>query len=314
MAEDEISKSKQITQLSKELLDDIELDRLSPDKLLLKVTRLARLTESERIQKWLTFEMVGYTSKDMLALEYMGYTGRWIDLSKGTGYWGPLAQQDAQIKSAEKALESTNMPNTSGDKGTWVIANVIAHANALRSEINQLSAIRSKVIALMHAFVSQVYYEKLLSGLAESLFENFREIVDPMIAESAEKILEKLPFIEMRLSEGVPEAISQAMNTCRRLIDAFADAVAPSETAETVLEDEILKTGPQHHLNRLTLHIADNTFSKSRRKRIKQSLRNVYERVSAGVHSDISTSEAKALLLHTYLLLGEIVLLAHDQS
>lgn len=38
----EESKSKHIVQLAKELLDDIELNRMSAEHLLLKATRLAR--------------------------------------------------------------------------------------------------------------------------------------------------------------------------------------------------------------------------------------------------------------------------------
>jgi hypothetical protein len=34
---------------------------------------------------------------------------------------------------------------------------------------------------------------------------------------------------------------------------------------------------------------------------------SIYDRVCAGVHADVDSGEARALVLHTYLLLGEIL-------
>ena len=59
------SEAAYILELSTELLDDIELDRLPPDKLILKANRLARLAGSEEVRQWLSFEMRGYNSRIM---------------------------------------------------------------------------------------------------------------------------------------------------------------------------------------------------------------------------------------------------------
>ncbi len=50
--------------LSQELLEDIELGRLSPENLLLKTARLARLVGNSEIQQWLNFELAGYPGND----------------------------------------------------------------------------------------------------------------------------------------------------------------------------------------------------------------------------------------------------------
>jgi hypothetical protein len=39
------------------------------------------------------------------------------------------------------------------------------------------------------------------------------------------------------------------------------------------------------------------------------SYKNLYDRVSATVHSDVTLEEARSLFLETYLLLGEIITL-----
>ena len=88
----EESKSKHIIELAKELLDDIELNRMSAEHLLLKATRLARWMGSEETQQWLKLEMVGYNGTEEVSLRYMSITGRWTDRQKMLGFWGPLAQ------------------------------------------------------------------------------------------------------------------------------------------------------------------------------------------------------------------------------
>ena len=76
------SQSQHILELSKELLDDIELSRIDADKLLLKCSRLARLVGSEEIQQWIEYEMKGYNVSDALSLKYMSSNGTMDRLRK----------------------------------------------------------------------------------------------------------------------------------------------------------------------------------------------------------------------------------------
>ena len=86
------SQSDHIRDLTKELLDDIELGRTTGERLLLKTARLARLIGSEEIKKWLEYEMRGYNSHDELSRKYITNTGRWIDKTENKAYYGPLSQ------------------------------------------------------------------------------------------------------------------------------------------------------------------------------------------------------------------------------
>lgn len=94
----EHSRSEHILELAKELLDDIELSRLSAESLLLKASRLARWVGSDEIK--------GYNSSNEISLKYMGVTGRWTDRDEVKGYWGPLAQQEAALEAQNKALQT----------------------------------------------------------------------------------------------------------------------------------------------------------------------------------------------------------------
>ncbi len=308
------SKSQLVLELARDLLDDIELSRLGSEALLLKVSRLARLSGSEEDQAWLHLELGGYNLNSATAEKFLSLTGRWIDRDKGVANWGPLAQQEAIIEASKLQLQSLSTHGLGGDGATYAVARISLESSKIASKLSRIGGIRSRVLGLLHKFVVRVYYERLFSSAAESIFERYQHSIDGLLAVSAGQALEKLPAIYDRLAEGDSEAVSQAMNTCRRLIDAFADANYPPADGHAMIGGQKLSTGKEHYQNRINLFIADNTDSASRRKRLRQSLSNIYDRVCAGVHDDITVEEGQALVLATYGLLGEILTLARQRS
>lgn len=303
----EESRSKHIAELAKELLDDIELNRMSAEHLLLKATRLARWMGSEETQQWLRLEMIGYNSTDEISVKYMSLTGRWVDRAKGTGYWGPLAQQEAAIGAEKAKLASMRTPDAGGEWANLAITNVTTAMTQTANVISTLSAIKSRVLARLHQFVSEVYYSLAFEGLSESIFERYKRDVDVLIAESCGNVLDQIPAVIDRLAEAQPEAVSQALTTCRRIIESFADSIFPP-TEETIeIGGSILNLGSDKHQNRINAYIHRHTDSQTRKKRLRQNLANLFDRVSTGVHADVTLEEARALFLNTYLLLGEIL-------
>jgi hypothetical protein len=301
------SKGEHILSLAQELLDDIELSRLSAESLLLKATRLARLAGSEKIQRWLSYEIGGYNSRDHISLEFMSRTGRWSNYDQKKGYWEPLAQQEASIQALRIELQSVRVPD--GTNAMGIINNILNKTSSIRQQIQIRSGIKSRVVSILHEFVASIYYEKVFSGLAENIFESYKEEIDAIIAEQCGDVLEKLPFIYDRLREGDSEAVSQGLTTCRRIIDAFANAIYPPTDETVEIGGNTLKLGANHHQNRLNAYIAERVLSDSRKQKLRQSLSNLYSRVSAGVHDEVTPQEAKALLLSTYLFLGEVLTL-----
>ena len=303
----EESRSTHITELAKELLDDIELNRMSAEHLLLKATRLARWMGSEETQKWLSLEMIGYNSSDPISLKYMSLTGRWIDREKGIGYWGPLAQQEAGIAAEKAKLASMRTPDAGGEWANVAIHNVTTAMTQTANIISTLSAIKGRVLARLHQFVSEVHYSLAFESLSESIFEKYKRDVDILIAESCGNVLSQMPAVVDRLAARQPEAVSQALTTCRRILESFADSIFPP-TEETIeIGGNTLNLGPDKHQNRINAFIHTRTNSQTRKKRLRQNLANLFDRVSTGVHNDVALEEAKALFLNTYLLLGEIL-------
>lgn len=301
------SRSEHILQLARELLDDIELSRTSPESLILKASRLARWVGSDEVRDWLKLEMSGYNTTNPTSLKYMGLTGRWTDYEKKLGYWGPLAQQEATIEAERAKLASLRTPDSSSDYAAIAIGNVTSAMTASASMISRLSGIKTRVLGLLHSFVSDVYYEKEFDSLSESIFERYKRDVDSLISEHCGDVLEKIPSVMDRLAEGDQESIAQSLATCRRIIEAFADSVYPSTDQTIEIGGNVLKLDASKHQNRINAYIHTKTESQSRRQRLRQNLSNLFDRVSTGVHTDVGAEEARALFLNTYLFLGEVL-------
>ncbi|RWI96383.1 MAG: hypothetical protein EOR22_06385 [Mesorhizobium sp.] len=308
------SEAEHILELSGELLDDIELGRLPADKLLLKANRLARLAGSDEIKKWLGYELHGYVTNDPVSVRYMTITGRWTNYERQEGFWGPLAQQESSIDTYKARMETTKLTSLSGEWALRVnMDNATTNGN-LSKAIIQLSGIKSRVLSKLHSFVTSVYYERQFADVAERTFEGYKKNVDALIAEKAGSLLTKLPSVVARLKEGDREAISQALTTCRRILEAFADAVYPPTDDTFELGGNALKLDASKHQNRVNVYIAQRTESSSRRNRLRQNLANLFDRVSTGVHSDVTADEAYSLFLNVYLFLGEVLTLPESTA
>lgn len=308
------SESEHILSLSRELLDDIELQRLEADKLLLKVSRLVRLAGTDEIKHWIKLEMEGYRSNDDVSDRYMSRTGRWTNVAERKGYWGPLAQIEENIRVQRQRIDVSKVESLSGDGIIGAMRMNREAQQALASGISSLVAIRSRVLNMLHTFVVGVYYERQFAKVAESTFEQYKKDVDALIAFHAGDVLEKLPAVVARLQEGDEEAISQALTTCRRIIDSFADAIYPPQAGTYNLGGSDLSLDASKPQNRINIYVSERTESKSRRHRIRQNLSNLYDRVSTGVHDDVTKEEAFSLFLNVYLFLGEVLHLGINKS
>ena len=179
--------------------------------------------------------------------------------------------------------------------------------NSLTANLSKLTGVRSRVIGLLHTFVSGVYYERQFADLAESTFERYKKDVDALIATHAGEVLSKIPSVVKRLREGDEEGISQALSTCRRILEAFADAIYPPTDDTFELGGNTLKLDASKHQNRINAYIATRTESSSRRTKLRQNLSNLFDRVSTGVHTDVTNEEAFSLFPNVYLFLGEVL-------
>ncbi len=319
------SKPEYVLELARELLDDVELSRLSLESLLLKAGRLAHIMGNEEMEACLGFELHGiFPRGNALATEWARRVGRYTDESKNLGYWDPLAALDARLIATQTQLQALRIPDLSyapksasqydhvgpgfaGNPITLGLSSVIQKQDALRIEILEFSKIKSRVLAILHRWVSVVYHEKLFSHRQGTLFEKLEAQVAGRLGERSADALKKFPSVQERLFAGDPEAVSHALSTCRRMMDSFCDSIQPPSDTPVELGGEQLAVTAQHTKNRFRVYLLNHCASESRRTRLRQTMTNLYDRTSTGVHADVSPEEAHFLFFEVYLWIGEVL-------
>lgn len=301
------SKGMYITELASEILDDAELQRCSVEVLVLKAARLARLCDETEIMQWLWFERSSYNVADTVSLEYMGHTFRWIDYKEKKGYWGGIADQISAITAYQNQLDVVKSFRPSGDYSMMQLQQQQEKVVALNNFIMQHARIVARVRSLIQEFSFKVFRSRVFTSQAETIFERYQADVDAALREKANDALQKIPHIFDRLSAGDEEAVSHALTTCRRLIEAFANAVYPPSDEKVLLGEQPTDVTERHVKNRLRVYVKQRVPSVSRYDRLNKTLAFLYDRVSAGVHADVDIGEARSIVLQTYLLLGEIL-------
>jgi hypothetical protein len=302
-----VSKTDQITALALEVLEDAEMSRTSVETLVLKASRLARLVGDEEAIRWLQCERLGYNNSDEVSIKYLRLTDRWIDVQTKEAYYGSTVMQESVVMAQKEQLDVAKKYMPSGD---WVWYQSDAQQKRVAEIMNTMTAsqrILSAVRGQIQEFATSVYYEKLFSHQVGTIFTQYQDEVDTLLAAKAKAAFNRLPQAFERLGAGDQEAISHALSTCRRVIDSFADAVYPPRPELARIGEEEIKVGARETRNRLRAYVHERIGKGSRYERINRAITSLHDRVSAGVHSDADVGEARALVLHTYLLLGEIL-------
>ena len=113
-----------------------------------------------------------------------------------------------------------------------------------------------------------------------------------------------------------PEDWANAVHSCRRILVDLADALYPPRQEPVVVGGKEIKVGEEQYINRLVQFIAGRAESKTYRDVVGTDLSSIGKRLDAindavckGTHTEISQDEASRYIIHTYLLISDIVTL-----
>lgn len=157
------------------------------------------------------------------------------------------------------------------------------------------------------------------SSINESIFSAYQRQVDRLLSDGTPELVEKFTAVYRRLREAaalhpdqeVPEELSQAITTCRRILKAVVDHVFPP-TDEPASGGQSLDDA--HHRNRLTQFINQQSDSGSHRDMTTAMVSGLYERFKAvdtltnkAVHAEMALEIANLCALNTYIICGEVL-------
>jgi hypothetical protein len=301
-----VTRRAEIIRLSEGLLQALEGSPLlnSTGTIINKGIRIAELAGNETYSYFFYLEMSGYPPPGGRHDDILRRTRRWDGGDRFTPH--PAALLEDEIPRMEAEISRLRITASTAVTHAQV-KSFNDRITLLAENLSRNRAILHHVRALSYRFASTTVAEVKFSNQSADIFAQFQRIVDAKIAATAKDAFEKLPSVFERLNAGDQEAISHALSSCRRIIDAFTDAVFPPREEPYVIGEHRLDVTAKQVRNRARAYVASAGFSKSQRERLNKIFNLLYDRICAGVHADVTVAEARALVLNTYVLLGELV-------
>lgn len=325
--------------LSGTILENLEMGQVSLVSIALKACRLARLLNDFDYQKAFEFEASGYPSgPDGVDIETwrIGKLAGRVFQEKVTEnkkeeikeycYVESIEQLEETITTGKTALSVAQDPNislASANPHQWLQnpnGNAQERANirvGLNKNVSRISSRRS----FIHRYASRKYAELKFSEIAEDIFSRHREDLDDKISSIVPTSTQKFTAIYGNLRSENPEDWSNAVHSCRRLLQDLADALyAPRESMTKISNGRTIeiKLGADQFINRLVAFIEKNSSSKNFSSIVGSNLEFIGNRLDAifraaqkGSHTTIQNrQEADRYVIYTYLIVGDIVSLA----
>jgi hypothetical protein len=172
---------------------------------------------------------------------------------------------------------------------------------------------------MIHEYVLRSHYELKFSGIADDVFSRIRSRVDSTIAHIVPDAVQKLAAVYENLQSDNPEDWSNAVRSCRRILQELADVLFPATDEERIVEIEgkkrTIKLGKDQYINRVIAFVESKSASSrfndlvgSHLSFLGNRLDSVFTATQKGSHATIvSRQEADRYVVYTYLLLGDIL-------
>lgn len=323
--------------LSSEILRNLELSETSLTNIALKASRLAGLLNDFDMQQLFGYEASGYPSEEesvptdvwelgVIAGRVSTSRDKKTDKVEELMELRSIAQIESELALAEPALTAAADPDVSlasANPNQFVsegIGNKFER-QTIRNQQSLNSARLAKSRGFIHKYVSQKYYELEFSEIADDVFSRTRERVDAMIGGIVPAAVKRLTAAYENLRSENPEDWSNAVHSCRRVLEDLADALFPATNAPRTRDGKKIELGKNNYINRLIAFIEDNNNSERFSELVGSQLAFVGNRLDAvfratqkGSHTTLGREEADRYVVYTYLLVGDILSLRSNAA
>ena len=299
--------------LAEQGLRELELSEASLSSIALKASRIARILGDHEMQNIMLYEVGGYPSKP---------SGVDKDIWKSAERAGRVYREnekDGEEKSYAKLESIESMESIiSANKELLKCAQYPLERSKASSAITSTAIMIGKRRSFIYQYLSDIYYELKYSIATGDSFSRIRSNVDSNIAELIPHSLKKFTAIYDNLESENSEDWSNAVHSCRRVLQDLADALYPARedvTKQINSKSRTIKLGPDAYINRLIAYAEENTDSKrfqeivgSHMRFLGERLDSVFQAAQKGSHAEIVTqSEADRYVVYTYMVVGDLM-------
>lgn len=321
MAKEE--KLRAALELCEELLEDLELSNRTLTQLAMRASRLARLIGNDDKQQIFLYEAAGYPMPPKDSPE-----------RRESNRLAMLAGRSYQVKEGDEEVtyynrKSIEIIEHEAEILKLDLSSFPAGANGLagmrRDDLKRdLSGIMSLIVqrrSFLYEFVSNSYYELKFSAVANDVFDRMRHQVDTMLGELVPVAVRKFSAIYENLASTNDEDWSNAVHSCRRILQDTADVLYPARE-HMVVNNKKIMLGEENYINRLVAYAQEKSESTRYSAIVGSHLGFLGDRLDAlfsaaqkGSHKTISSQEeADRCVVYTYLLVGDILRLYADDA
>ena len=323
---------KECTALATDILQNFELSELPVSKIILKCLRLCRLLGDEEGVLLFTFESSGYPSTpEGLPAESWRIAGlagrRYVESKEINGKkikdeyakTELIAEIEELIEAQKIRLSASNDPNisiTSANPNQYVYApggNTMERSNIIGS-IKGYQSWLQKITGNLYAYVLNIYNKLMYGNIVEDTFTQSRLKVNDDLAKICPKAIGKFVSVYSNMDSDNPEDWANAVHSCRRILLDVADALYPPKDEPILVNGKKINVGTDQYVNRLVQFISGKAGSKTNRDVVGADLSSVGMRLDAindavckGTHVEVTKDEASRYIIHTYLLISDIL-------
>lgn len=321
-------------ELSSEILTNLELSNIPLQNIALKASRLARLLNDFDYQKIMSYEASGYpstptgVSPDVWRLGKEA--GRVIEKEdaktkeiKQFMYTESIGEIEETLRTVDTALAAARDPDislSSANPNQYVSAGIVNRFE--RDSIRQNAASQAKRLAsrrnLLYQYALQRHYELKFSGIADDIFTRTRNKVDQRIGELIPDSVQKFTAVYENLLSENPENWSNAVHSCRRILQDLADVIFPPREDGVIKigdKEKTVKLGKDNYINRIIAFVQEKASSERFEEIVGSNLTYLGDRLDStfqasqkGSHANIvSRDEADRYVVYTYLLVGDVL-------
>jgi hypothetical protein len=183
-------------------------------------------------------------------------------------------------------------------------------------QYNRYKKRKSDISSNIYQYAMNVYYQLNFSENVSDIFDVYRNIVDNKLPTIMLNSRDKLDSITNNLQSQNQEDWSNAVHTCRKLLQDFADELYPPSNTKVIGTDgKSYDISKGSYINRLIQYIekynsSDNfkQITNSNIEYIGKRLDAVYGASNKGTHETITTlEEARRYVIYTYLFMGDVL-------
>ena len=329
-------------ELSEEILESIELEKIKLSSIVLRCLRLARLINDNEAALWLQYESTGYPRADNGHIEKNAFE---IAYQKGRKEFPKNAKDTKRyvfpetVSELEAGIEiARNSKNTLTTEGVSVEGQMAALAlststNNVRNEreyiVTTVIDYQNKLTRLRgnyYNYALNISHQLKFGNKAESIFNEYRIIVEDVFSEIAPESLNKLATAAENINENNKESWAQAITSCRRVFQEISEGLfskyIPDCTKEYITKNgEKLNISGDKYKNKYFALVdfasdsetASNMYNTNIELTVSY-ITNLNELLCKGVHDDVTLEQARSGILHTYMALGDLAYLLKQQE